>query len=158
MSEETKAKVVCNFCWREIETRVVTSPSPEKRIKVVTEMCPDCRNSFGYDYNEFSIIFGVASILLWKNISEKILMRDFVQKSERILNHFKQIHSDDLKNIVNVHREDLVNLKDLASKVNEHGQNVSIIDIKTKCPEEENPFKRYEIYVNRKMKKEHSPR
>lgn len=85
-------------------------------------------------------------------------MRDFVQYSESLLNHFKQMHSDDLKDIVNVHRQDLVKLKDLASKINEHRQKVSIIDIKTKCPEEENPFKRYEIYVNRKIKKEYSAR
>ena len=155
---QNKAKVICNFCWREIETRVIFSASPEKRIKVVLEMCPDCRNSFGYDYNEFSIVFGVASILLWKNVSEKILMRDFVQYSESLLNHFKQMHSDDLKNIVNMHRQDLVKLKDLASKINEHEQKVSIIDIKTKCPEEKNPFKLYEIYVNRKIKKEYSAR
>ena len=85
-------------------------------------------------------------------------MRDFVQYSESLLNHFKQMHSDDLKNIVNMHRQDLVKLKDLASKINEHEQKVSIIDIKTKCPEEKNPFKLYEIYVNRKIKKEYSAR
>src|SRR3990170_1198957 len=72
-----EAIVVCDFCWKHIKNERVYSPTPEKLVKVVFELCSDCKVAFGYTYDEFATTFAIASFLLWKNIPEKILMRDF---------------------------------------------------------------------------------
>ena len=153
---QSEAKVVCNFCWREIGKREVYALSPEKRIKVVTEMCPDCRSSFRYDYNDFGFIFGIASVMLRKSDPEKMLMRDFVDYSNDRLGVFKQMPAEGLREIVNVHSEDLIKLRDLASRVDEHRQKVSVTEIVDICSPRENPFKKYEAYVNDQIKKQYS--
>ena len=153
---QSEAKVVCNFCWREFGKRVLYSVSPEKRIKAVTEMCPDCRSSFRYDYNDFGFIFGVASVLLWKNFSEKLIMREYIEFSKDRLSIFKQMPADSLKEIVNAHREDLVKLRDLAAKVDEHRRNASVTEIENVCSYKDNPFKQYETYVNKQITKKYS--
>jgi hypothetical protein len=155
---QNEAKVVCDFCWSEIGTRVVYAASPEKRINVVTEMCSDCRCSFRYDYNDFGFFFGVASVLLLKNDPEKMLMKEYIEYSRELLGRFKQLPVNSLKEITTVQKQDLVRLRDLASKVDEHRQKASVTEIENMCPHTENPFKQFEQYVDSNIKEKYSAR
>ena len=155
---QNEAKVVCDFCWREIGTRVVYALSPETRINAVTDMCPDCRCSFRFDYNDFAYFFGVASVLLLKNDSEKMLMKEYIEYSIELLGRLKQMPVNSLKEITTVQKKDLINLKDLASKVDEHRHKASVTEIVNMCPHTENPFKQFETYVDGKIKEKYSIR
>ena len=44
---------------------------------------------FGYTYDELAVTFAIASFLSWKDIPEKILMRDFAQYSKKLLKHIE---------------------------------------------------------------------
>jgi hypothetical protein len=158
-----EAIVVCDFCWREVRKQQVYSPTAEKRVKVVFEMCPSCRASFGSDYDEFAVSFAIASFLLWQNIPEKILMRDFGQYAENLLTRIRELDSHDLEDIVNKYRQDLIKLKELASKVNAvfetHRARFPLPVILQFVQERDNPFIQYKNYVHKKIKeKAHSPK
>jgi len=151
-----EAMVVCDFCWKHIRNERVYSPTPEKLVKVVFEMCSDCKSAFGYTYDELAEIFAIASFLLWKDIPEKILMRDFAQYSENLLKHIKVQDSDELSNVTNKHKQDLIKLKELAMDVNEafqrHGTRFSLIEAIRFVKGSDNPFIQYKQYVHRKIR------
>lgn len=158
-----EAIVVCDFCWREVRKQQVYSPTAEKRVKVVFEMCPGCRASFGYDYDEFAASFAIASFLLWQNIPEKILVRDFGQYAENLLTRIRELDSHDLEDIVSKYRQDLIKLKELASKVNAvfetHRARFPLPVILQFVQERDNPFIQYKNYVHKKIKeKAHLPK
>ena len=151
----TEAMVVCDFCWKHIRNERVYCPTPEKLVKVVFEMCSDCKAAFGYTYDELAKTFAIASFLLWQDIPEKILMRDFGQYSENLLKDISAQYSDDLSSVVKEHRQELTKLRALAVEVNEAFQRqtrFSLVGalIFVKC--QDNPFIQYKQYVHRKIK------
>lgn len=151
-----EAMVVCDFCWKYIRNEKVYSPSPEKLVKVVFEMCPDCLVTFGYSYDDFAQTFAIASFLLWQNIPEKILMRDFGQYSETLLKHIRTQDSNDLSNVANKYRQDLIKLKKSAIEVNEaferYKPRFSLVDALRFVEASDNPFIQYKQYVHKKIK------
>ena len=155
-----EAIVVCDFCWREVRKQQVYSPTAEKRVKVVFEMCTDCRASFGYDYDEFAVSFATASFLLWQNISEKILMRDFGQYAENLLTRIRELDSHDLENVVNKYKQDLIKLRELAIEVNAtfetHRARFPLPVILQFVQARDNPFIQYKNHVHRRIKRKYT--
>ena len=155
-----EAIVVCDFCWREVGKQQVYSPTAENRVKVVFEMCPECRVSFGYDYDEFSVSFAKASFLLRQNIPEKILMRDFGQYAENLLNRIRELDSHDLESVVNKYKQDLIKLKELATEVNAafetHRVRFPLPVIIQFVQARDNPFIQYKDYVHRRIKRKYT--
>ena len=58
MVYENIAKIYCELCGKFIKEAVVGSPSKDRQIKVVFNLCEDCKGEL-YDYNDLAQTYGM---------------------------------------------------------------------------------------------------
>jgi len=129
--------------------------SPEKRITITLDICPDCISQF-QRYQDLAYAYAVAYCLAKESIPDQIMMRDFAQRSVELEKRIKT-EKKDPKDIFEEHKEELVLLSSQAVEVwNVYTERYQRDFPWLKCVElvknAENPFLQYQQFIHRKIK------
>jgi len=162
MVYENIAKIYCELCGRFIKEAVVGSPSKDRQIKVVLDLCEECEGEL-YDYNYLAHTYGCARVLIYKSFvgrSEKDRLKEYIRSQHLI---FDPLLEDNKKKrepfdkILGDFREKFRLLsrstEEVARIINRYKPQISISEVQQKVPPEINPAKRFEVFIQRKMKR-----
>jgi len=160
MVYENIAKIYCELCGKFIKEAVVSSPSKDRQIKVVFNLCDECKGEL-YDYNDLAQTYGYARVLIYKSFvgrSEKDRLKEYIRSQHLIFDPlledrkkkrepFDKILGDfrDKFRLLSRSTEEVLGIINGYSKP-EYGVSLG-------SPTKDNPAKRFELFIHRKMKR-----
>ena len=170
MVYENLAKCYCDLCGKFIKEERVVSPSKNRQVKVVFDICTDCRRELNYEpkehysyYDTLSILYAYARVLrdrFFVMEYERSLLGEFARDLHLI---FSDILSDerkrrsDFKEILKEVRGKLILLNDataIASEIVRRYENrISLIEVLKIVPSTENIVIRFKNFLYQKMKR-----
>jgi len=160
MVYENIAGCYCEICGKFIKEAVVSSPSKDRQIKVVLDLCEECEGEF-YRYNALAQFYDYARILIYKSFvgrSDKDRLKEYMRSQHLIFDPFledKIRKRESFEKILWEFREKFRLLsrstEEVVISINrynkaEHGVSLGL-------PTKGNPAKRFEVFIHRKMKR-----